>query len=182
MTRSKQSPAMRGRVSRTMNTTPLQTAKKTVNGIERISSVVCTSRTRGINQYNCAQEPSINVRKPVAPKKMPPSKAQSPRKRTRRSNETTPALREISMLQETKTLLIPKAPIYRLVREIMQNMTSNRETKRITPDALNALHEASEAFLIGMFEQSNMLAMHGKRETIMVKDVTLWKKLHRLPV
>uniref|UniRef100_A0AC35TY28 Histone domain-containing protein n=1 Tax=Rhabditophanes sp. KR3021 TaxID=114890 RepID=A0AC35TY28_9BILA len=179
MARSKQTPAIRGRLSRTANSaTPLQTAKKSVNAPETIHSAV--SSHRRTTQSMSSHETFRQTRKPAASKQIP--KAQSPRKRTRRNNHTTPALREISKLQQTAQLLISKAPIYRVVREIMQNVSSNRETKRITCDALTALHEASEAFLTGMFEQSNMLAMHGKRVTVMVRDISLWQKLHSLPV
>ena len=48
---------------------------------------------------------------------------------------------------------------------------------RITSAALEALQEASEAYLIGLFEDTNLLAMHAKRVTIMPKDMALAKRI-----
>ena len=44
---------------------------------------------------------------------------------------------------------------------------------RINSSALLALQEASEAFLVGVFEDTNLCAIHAKRSTIMPKDMQL---------
>ena len=40
-----------------------------------------------------------------------------------------------------------------------------------------ALQEASEACLVGLFEDTNLCAIHAKRVTIMPKDILLVKKI-----
>ena len=42
-----------------------------------------------------------------------------------------------------------------------------------TPQALLSLQEASEPFLINMFDQCNHIEIHGKRTTVMIKDIQL---------
>ena len=39
--------------------------------------------------------------------------------------------------------------------------------------ALDALHEASESYLVGMMEDANLLAIHAKRYTIQPRDIQL---------
>ena len=67
-------------------------------------------------------------------------------------------------------LLIRKLPFQRLIREIAQECKSNL---RFQSWAIMALQEAAEAFLIGLFEDTNLCAIHAKRVTIMPKDIQL---------
>jgi histone H3 len=80
------------------------------------------------------------------------------------------ALREIRRYQASTDLLIRKLPFQRLVREITQD---GRRDLRFQGTALLALQEASEAFLVGVFEDTNLCAIHAKRVTIMPKDMQL---------
>jgi histone H3 len=80
------------------------------------------------------------------------------------------ALREIRRYQKNTELLIRKAPFQRLVREIAQEFGDDT---RFQSTAILALQEASEAFLVGLFEDTNMCAIHAKRVTIMPKDMQL---------
>ena len=98
-------------------------------------------------------------------------------RRRRKFRPGTVALREIRKYQKSTELLIQKLPFQRLVREVFSQMSST-QTFRVTPQALLALQEASESFLIHMFEQSNLIAIHGKRVTLNVKDILLWRRLH----
>ena len=100
-------------------------------------------------------------------------------RRRRKFRPGTVALREIRKYQKSTELLIQKLPFQRLVREVFSQM-SPTQTFRVTPHALLALQEASESFLIHMFEQSNMITIHGKRVTLNVKDILLWRRLHNL--
>ena len=52
------------------------------------------------------------------------------------------------------------------------------EDFRFQSTALLALQEASEDFLVRMFDQANQIAIHGKRVTLYPKDIQLWKRLH----
>ena len=70
--------------------------------------------------------------------------------------------------------MIRKVPFQRLVREVAQNIKSDL---RFQSTALLALQEASESFLVNMFEQVNLAAIHGGRVTIQPKDMKLWSRL-----
>ena len=72
--------------------------------------------------------------------------------------------------------MIKKLPFQRLVREVVQQLFPT-ESYRFQSTAILALQEASESFLVRMFEQCNDISMHGKRVTVQEKDVQLWKRL-----
>ena len=78
----------------------------------------------------------------------------------------TVALREIRRYQKSTELLIRKLPFQRLVREIAQDFKTDL---RFQSSAVLALQEASEAYLVGLFEDTNLCAIHAKRVTIMPK-------------
>ena len=82
----------------------------------------------------------------------------------RRYRPGTKALMEIRKYQKTTDLLLRKLPFARLVREI--GNTVSVEPYRWTAEALLALQEASEAFMVGLFEDCNLCAIHAKRVTI----------------
>eukprot|EP00307_Rebecca_sp_RCC1486_P005453 CAMPEP_0119419086 /NCGR_PEP_ID=MMETSP1335-20130426/19946_1 /TAXON_ID=259385 /ORGANISM="Chrysoculter rhomboideus, Strain RCC1486" /LENGTH=232 /DNA_ID=CAMNT_0007444371 /DNA_START=40 /DNA_END=740 /DNA_ORIENTATION=- len=87
----------------------------------------------------------------------------------------TVALREIRKYQRSTDLLIRKLPFARLVREITQtyNSTPTLGEKRWQAEALMALQESAEEYLVHLFEDANLCAIHGKRVTIMPKDIQL---------
>eukprot|EP00545_Synedropsis_sp_CCMP1620_P012367 CAMPEP_0119030046 /NCGR_PEP_ID=MMETSP1176-20130426/40830_1 /TAXON_ID=265551 /ORGANISM="Synedropsis recta cf, Strain CCMP1620" /LENGTH=164 /DNA_ID=CAMNT_0006986411 /DNA_START=1436 /DNA_END=1930 /DNA_ORIENTATION=- len=89
-------------------------------------------------------------------------------KKPHRYRPGTVALREIRKYQKSTDLLIRKAPFQRLVREIAQDFKSDL---RFQSTAVLALQEASEAYLVGLFEDTNLCAIHAKRVTIMPKDI-----------
>ena len=86
----------------------------------------------------------------------------------------TVALRQIRKYQKSTELLIRKLPFQRLVREVAQKIDN---TLRFQSTAILALQEASEAFLVTMFEKVNLCAIHGNRVTIKPKDILLWKRM-----
>ena len=86
----------------------------------------------------------------------------------------TVALREIRRYQKSTELLIRKLPFQRLVREIVVNM---KKDVRFQGSALMALQESAEAYLVGLFEDTNLCAIHAKRVTIMVKDIQLARRI-----
>ncbi len=95
-------------------------------------------------------------------------------KKPHRYRPGTVALREIRRYQKSTDLLIGKLPFQRLVREIAQDF---RTDIRFTSTALLSLQEASEAFLVGLFEDTNLCAIHAKRVTIMPKDIQLARRI-----
>ncbi len=48
---------------------------------------------------------------------------------------------------------------------------------RINKGAVDNLQDAAESYLIGLFEDSNLCALHGKRVTIMPKDIQLTRRI-----
>lgn len=86
----------------------------------------------------------------------------------------TVALREIRRYQKTTELLIRRLPFQRLVREIAQDF---KDDLRFQGEALQALQESAEAYLTGLFEDTNLCAIHAKRVTIMPKDVRLAQRI-----
>ncbi|XP_058984216.1 histone H3-like [Musca domestica] len=95
-------------------------------------------------------------------------------KAARKSALATVALREIRRYQKSIELLIRKLPFQRLVREIAQDFKTDL---RFQSSAVMALQEASEAYLVGLFEDTNLCAIHAKRVTIMPKDIQLARRI-----
>ena len=95
-------------------------------------------------------------------------------KKARRFRPGTVALREIRRYQKSTELLIRKLPFQRLVREIAQDFKTDL---RFQASAIMALQEASEAYLVSLFEDANLAAIHAKRVTIMPKDLSLVRRI-----
>ena len=86
----------------------------------------------------------------------------------------TVALREIRKYQKSTELLLRKLPFQRLVREIAAQFKGDL---RFQSTAILALQEASEAYLVSLFEDTNLCAIHAKRVTIMPKDIQLARRI-----
>ncbi|KAF5799463.1 putative transcription factor Hap3/NF-YB family [Helianthus annuus] len=95
-------------------------------------------------------------------------------KKPHRFRPGTVALREIRKYQKSTELLIRKLPFQRLVREIAQDFKTDL---RFQSSAVAALQEAAEAYLVGLFEDTNLCAIHAKRVTIMPKDMQLARRI-----
>ena len=108
----------------------------------------------------------------MAARKTPPPRGGI--KTKKRFKPGTVALREIRKYQKSTELLIRKLPFQRLVREIAQDFKTDL---RFQSSAILALQEASEAYLVGLFEDTNLCAIHAKRVTIMPKDIQLARRI-----
>jgi len=95
-------------------------------------------------------------------------------KRPHRYRPGTVALREIRKFQKSTELLIRKLPFQRVVREIAAEFKSDL---RFQSQAVLALQEATEAYIVGLFEDTNLCAIHAKRVTIMPKDMHLARRI-----
>ena len=95
-------------------------------------------------------------------------------KKPHRYRPGTVALREVRRFQKSTDLLIRKAPFQRLVREVAQDFKSDL---RFQSTAVLALQEAAEAYLTGLFADTNLCAIHAKRVTIMPKDMQLARRI-----
>ncbi|KAH0500598.1 histone H3.3C [Microtus ochrogaster] len=82
-------------------------------------------------------------------------------KAARKSSPSTGGVKKTSSLQ-------------RLMREIAQDFKTDL---RFQSAAIGALQEASEAYLVGLFEDTNLCAIHAKRVTIMPKDIQLARRI-----
>lgn len=97
--------------------------------------------------------------------------------RKRRYSPGTNALREIRQFQKSTDLLLRKLPFARLVKEIAENYIGVDYGIRWQSNAVLALQEACEAFLIHLLEDTNLCAIHAKRVTIMQKDIQLARRI-----
>ena len=95
-------------------------------------------------------------------------------KKPHRFRPGTVALREIRQFQKGTDLLMRKKSFQRFVREVAQDFNSSL---KFTGIALMALQHASEAYTVGLFEDTNLCAIHGKRVTIMPKDIQLARRI-----
>ncbi len=86
----------------------------------------------------------------------------------------TVALREIRKYQKSTDLLLRKIPFQRLVREVAQEFKADL---RFQSHAIMACQEAAEVYLVSIFEDTNLCAIHAKRITIMPKDIQLARRI-----
>ena len=146
-----------------------QTARKSTGGkAPRKSLAVMAAR---------AAQPAFHGQ---APRKVLASKAAQKSvffggvKKPHRFRPGTVALREIRKFQKSTDLLIRKMPFKRLVLEIAQDFKTDLRFQAV---AIQALHEASEGYVVGLFEDSNLCAIHARRNCIMPKDIQLARRL-----
>lgn len=84
------------------------------------------------------------------------------------------ALREIRKFQSTTKLVIQKMPFQRLVKEIAQSI---RPDLRFQSSAVEAIQEATEAYMVGLFDDANACAIHAQRVTVQPADIQLAMRL-----
>ena len=186
---SRSPPAQLGKMARTK-----QTARKSTGG--KVGSALPTPFSRRTSLFHALSLRASLARarppfaSPVSPR--PASRAQAPRKQlaTKAARKSAPtaggvkkphryrpgtvALREIRKYQKSTELLIRKLPFQRLVREVAQDFKTDL---RFQSSAILALQEAAEAYLVGLFEDTNLCAIHAKRVTIMPKDIQLARRI-----
>tara|TARA_B100000768_G_C11178694_1_gene331987 strand:+ start:217 stop:729 length:513 start_codon:yes stop_codon:yes gene_type:complete len=95
-------------------------------------------------------------------------------RKNRRFKPGTVALREIRRYQKSTDMLIPRAPFQRLVRDICRGIDNEL---RFQANALVALQEASEAYVVGVLEDAGSCALHAKRVTVMKSDMQLARRM-----
>lgn len=107
-----------------------------------------------------------------------------PQEKKRRYKPGTVALREIRKYQRSTDLLISKLPFARVVREVADEfIEANYDSSasavglRWQSSAILALQEATEAYLVHLFEDANLCAIHAKRVTIMQRDIQLARRI-----
>nr|XP_022321624.1 histone H3-like centromeric protein cnp1 [Crassostrea virginica] len=103
------------------------------------------------------------------------SSVPSPKKRRYRPGQK--ALKEIRKFQNSTNLLIRKLPFSRVVREIAMGVVGPTQTMMWKATAIMALQEAAEAYLVLLFEDALLCAVHAKRVTVSPKDIWLAQRL-----
>ncbi|XP_051794880.1 histone H3-like centromeric protein A [Acanthochromis polyacanthus] len=122
--------------------------------------------------------PGTSTSTPLSPRRSGVSRVSgkprvTPKKR--RFRPGTKALQEIRKYQKSTDLLLRKGPFSRLVREVCQSFS--REALRWQVYALMALQEAAEAFLVMIFADANLCAIHAKRVTLFPRDIQLARRI-----
>lgn len=134
---------------------------------------------KGTKGAKAGASPSTPGRQKLAARKTSgnatPRTAPPTEQRRHRYRPGTRALMEIRKYQKSTDLLVRKLPFARLVREIGNNVAP--EPFRWTAESLLALQEATEDFMVHLFEDCNLCAIHAKRVTIMPKDLQLARRI-----
>ena len=95
-------------------------------------------------------------------------------KRKRRFQPGTKVVREIRKFQKLTELLIPKIAMFILVKEMLQK---EKSWFHIQVSAILALHEAARAYLLWLFKDSNLCAIHTKHVTVIPRDMQLVRQI-----
>ncbi|KAJ2153468.1 centromeric DNA-binding histone H3-like protein cse4 [Coemansia sp. RSA 1287] len=159
-------------------------ARKTLNQTARSpASTSARTPTRTTSVRTPARSTPNSARRGSRSGKTVPTPHLTSPARKRRTPNGIKALREIRLYQKNTDMLIAKLPFARVVREIAQDYVSDY-THSGTPTGLRwqssailALQEASEAFLVHLFEDANLCALHAKRVTIMQRDIQLARRI-----
>ena len=111
---------------------------------------------------------------PEQKKKIHEARMQGRQVKPHRYRAGTAALKDIRHFQKTTALLIRKLPFQRLVREIAQDYKTDL---RFQSAVILCLQEAMEAYLVRLFDDANLCAIHARRVTIMPKDIMLARRI-----
>ena len=145
----------------------IQRSAKAPGGREKAQATAIAPRSKAMKHPASRKDlPPVRGKKQVAKQVV---------KKPYRFKPGTRALIEIRREQRKYELIIARARFARLVREIVYDFSS--EISRITPDAMEALQEASERYLVSLFGDAQLCAIHAKRVTLMPKDIWLAQRL-----
>ena len=150
----------------------VSTGKQFILHLERYEEKMARTKMTA-RKSTGGKTPRKSLGSKAARKSTPVSDSQGTKK-PHRYKPGTVALREIRKYQKSTDLLLRKLPFQRLVREIA---ASFRGDLRFQSSAIAALQEASEAYLVGILEDTNMCAIHANRVTIMERDIQLAQKI-----
>jgi histone H3/H4 len=97
--------------------------------------------------------------------------------RTQKVRPGVKALKEIRKYQNSTDLLIQKPSFANLVKAVSERLTKGGSPVKWSSMALEALQHAAEEYLVGLYEDSNLCALHAKRMTLLVKDMQLARRI-----
>lgn len=153
---------------------------------ERILSAKRSSTRSSVGEDESVRKPRVRPNNVARKSTAAPDKTKRPRNEAVRNAARTKvryrpgelALKTIQELQKSYDLLIPKLRFHKLVREITHSSTDGQsEPFKYQLAALHALQEAAEAYLVYLFEDSNLCCIHAKRVTIMPRDIDLARRI-----
>ncbi|KAL7157800.1 hypothetical protein ABFS83_02G101300 [Erythranthe nasuta] len=130
-------------------------------------------KTAGVNPSTSTPQPQSNLRR--SPRTIATPTKSDGKKVQRRRKPGTVALREIRKYQKTCNLLIPAAPFIRTVREISFHYAPS--IARWQAEALVVIQEAAEDYIVELFGEAVLCAIHAKRVTLMKKDFELARRI-----
>ena len=96
--------------------------------------------------------------------------------RRHRYRPGTRALREIWYYQKRVGLLCSKLAFSQLFHEILCDDLGKKDM-RVQASAIAAAQEGFEVYIVGLFEDTQLCAIHGRRVTIMPKDIQLARRI-----
>ena len=122
---------------------------------------------------------NLKIHKPTLSKpkrgSKPAAKQKQPKKKKSfRWRPGTVALREIKNIQKSSKLLLQKAPFQRLVRASLEKQ---KQSLRFKQTALEAMQEACESYLVGVFEGAVILQLHRGKKTLTWKDLNYTRRI-----
>ena len=115
---------------------------------------------------------------PAQKKKIHEARMQGRLVKHHRYRAGTAALKDIRHFQKTTALLIRKLPFKRLVRETTQDYKTDL---RFQSAVILCLQEAAEAYLVRLFNDANLCAIHAKQVTIIQRDIQLARRIRGEP-
>ena len=132
-----------------------------------------------LQRERAAKGKQMKAAKAMKASKAAASATKSGIKKPHRYRPGTVALRGIRQEQKLVKLIIPKLPSQRLLKDMTQQLLdeikywAKMTTPRMQATTVECLQHASEARLIGTFEDANLCAIHANHVTTMSKDLTL---------
>lgn len=140
-------------------------------GSSAVQPFVCTvmARTKQTARLNTGGK--IPMKAPPSSTVAQKGKAFTAIRKPHRYRPGTVALREIRRYQKSTDLLIRRTPFRRVVLEVAQQFKSNL---RFQSGAFLALHEAAEAYLVGLLGDALLASVHARRITLLSSGTPLF--------
>lgn len=122
-----------------------------------------------------ARKPSSGQGKPTPAKlPRPPASKGGVQKRHKYRYGTVSLNSDLGRYEHSTAPLIPALPFQRVIKEVVSEFKSDF---RIQSSAMMAVQQASEVYMVRVFEGSQLCAFHDKRVTVMPKDILLTMRL-----
>jgi len=179
----------RNEITTTVTSTPVRGSSKqpnfpvtplpdpdAVSDVSRKTNGSTEKRRKSVKKSVTTKKSQKEVHKSETSKRNSSSKSEtqsSVHRKKRRYRPGTKALMEIRRYQKTVDTMIPKRSFGRLVLEILQSYGHYR----IQSAAVAALQAATEAWLTGLLEMTNIVCIHRGRTTIHPKDMRLVRRI-----